>query len=101
MARFANEFGECNITTVPGCSTLCISHGVQVFPQFRGKGHGKRNMALRLARMKAMGYSHVLCTVRKDNEIEVGMLLNNNWKFLYSFDNPKTSNRVMLWIKEL
>jgi RimJ/RimL family protein N-acetyltransferase len=99
--RFANEFGACEITTLPGSPQVAVSHAVFIFPEHRGKGHGAKNHNLRLKRLKQMGYNYVICTVANANEAEKHILKTNGWNELASFDSSQTIHKVHLYGREL
>jgi GNAT superfamily N-acetyltransferase len=85
MALVLNQYGRSYYSEFPfneedACeSSIIISHGVEIYPQFRGQGHGSRLHAERLEEFRSNGYALVLCTVRRDNEPQLAILRKNGW----------------------
>lgn len=99
--RFANEFGVCEIDTLPGSPQVAVSHAVFIYPESRGTGKGSLNHLLRLKRLKEMGYNYVLATMRVGNAREEAILLKNEWRKLDEFTSSATGNKVILWGKTI
>ena len=99
--RFSNEYGFCEINSIPGCTQLAISNHAFIHPEHRGKGHGDRNHKLRLERAKQMGYDAIMCTVRKDNAPQKAILRGNAWLMVFEFHNKETGHDVEVWMKRL
>ena len=95
--RFANEFGACEVTTLPGCPQVAVSHSVFVRPEHRGKGHGSGNHLARLKRYKELHYDCVICTVAATNVREQAILKKNGWKCLSEFHSTNTGHGVQIW----
>lgn len=91
MANQQVKLNYCGVTSViehfpaVACS-LGIFHSVVVPWSARGKGLGTRAHEHRLKVAKAQGFKYVLCSVRKDNEIQRKILAKFNWKELDSTD---------------
>lgn len=97
--RFANEFGVCEIDTLPGSPQVAVSHAVFIYPEHRGTGKGSLNHILRLKRLKEMGYNYVLATMRAGNAAEEAILMKNGWTVLDRFVSSATQHIVILWGK--
>lgn len=97
MTHFSNEYGECDISPMPGCGRIAISNAVQIFPEYRGKGHGRENHKLRIDRMKSMGYQVAIATVVSTNLAEKRILEHENWTKVFEFVSAKTGNTVEFW----
>lgn len=97
MSRYSNEYGACEIDSLPGSPQVAVSHAVFIQPEFRGKGIGNQNHRLRLRRLKEMHYDCVICTVRGDNDKEKRNLSDNGWHFLMRFQSSNTNHQVELW----
>lgn len=99
--RFANEYGFCELNTLPGCSQVCVSNNAFVYEAFRGKGLGSKNHKLRLKRMKELGYDAAIATVVKGNVREEKILMANGWREVFEFKSKVTGNYVGLWTRTL
>lgn len=93
--------GRFDLTPIPGCSVVAISHHLSIDPEHRGKGLGKRAQQERLAMARSMGLQLLLATVVEGNKPQERILEGSGWKRVSHFDNPKTGNRVVLWSKNL
>lgn len=85
------------LTDLPGCSQIAVSHNVFVPTGERGKGKGKRAHVQRLAYIEDLGYDYTLCTVSSDNRAEIRILEENLWTCLDSFRSTKTGHLVYLY----
>lgn len=94
-----NVIGE--VDTLPGCSQVCVSHGVFVPVGLRGEGLGREAHAARLNNMRALGYDYGLCTVRSDNVPQLAIMDKANWVWLSSFHSSKTDADVRLYGRRL
>lgn len=99
--RFSNEYGSCEISDLPGCDQIAVSHSAFILPELRHKGYGSYNHLARLHRMHDMHYDLALCTTRADNLPQIRILAKNGWKRLYSFNSKKTGSHVILWVRDL
>lgn len=99
--RFANEFGSCQVTSLPGSPQVAVSHGVFVLPQFRRKGYGDANHKARLKRMKEMHFDYVVCTVDETNGAEMKNLTDNGWDPLDKFVSSVTGHTIFLMGRHL
>lgn len=99
--RYANEYGVCKLTELPGCSQIVVSNNAFIRPQHRGQGKGFANHLLRLERAEKLGYDVIMCTVVSTNVPEIRILEKAKWEKLFEFKSSKTENMVQLWIKRL
>lgn len=63
-----------------------ISHSVQVPHDKRGQGLGKEAHEHRLKFARHVGFKYLVCTVRKDNEVQHKIMAKFGWKKLDSTD---------------
>lgn len=88
--------GRFKLTLMPGNRRVLISSGVVVNEGDRGKGYGKKMLAMREEIAKYAGINLLLATVREDNAREIHILETNGWKRL-----NKRDTGVCLWGKEI
>lgn len=93
--------GEYQLDSMPGCSRICISHGLQIWPQYRGKGYATIAHQNRLKQAIELGYDVILATIVEGNKPQEHLLQKFGWKQITFFDNLKTQHRVYLWEKNL
>ena len=84
-----------------GCCGICVSTGVYVHNEYRNKGVNTILNNFRIDIAKELGYGLLLCTDVSNNTAEVKTLDKNGWKHIYNFENPRTSNKINISIKEL
>jgi len=102
MPKYNNEYGEVEFTQMAGCSAVVISHAMQIYPQWRGKGKSRENLRLRMIRAKNSGYALMIATVRADNAAEIKILsTTKGWSPVFNFKNPKTGSDLVLWVCDL
>ncbi len=97
----ATQIGHYQLDPFPGCSKIGISHGLEIYPQFRNKGYGKKAHAERLAEAKRLGYEVLLCTINSANVAQVKILKHYGWRITREFWNPKTDHKVTMYYKHL
>lgn len=86
------------LTTLPGCSQICVSHGVFLPPSERGRGKGKTaNKRRQNIVFNDLGYDVLMCTVDEANKPQINILQNNGWKKSFSFVSRKTGNSVAVY----
>lgn len=93
--------GESKLTTMPGCRTIGISHGLVIYRKYRGMGIGSTIHQKRLALARSLGYSILVCTSRADNKPQSKILNFFLWTATFRFINPRTGHAVYLWYKTL
>lgn len=89
------------ITSLPGCSQIAVSHSVFVPVKSRGTGLGKAAHSKRLKVIKDLGYDVAICTVDLSNIAQVKILQANGWKCAFMFNSSKTSNDVGIFVKKV
>ncbi len=99
MTRFSHGPIHGEITTMPGCTQVAISHGV--FSRERGSGQAVEANQKRCAAMLGMGYDYALCTVDAANVVQTRILEKNGWKYLSAFKSTKTGHTVNLYGRSL
>lgn len=97
MRQNINGFvGE--ITTLPGCSQVGVSHSVFALPDVRGKRFGSAtNRHRQETAFGYLAYDYMLCTVESTNLVQKNILTQNGWMFLDQFISRKTGHTVELW----
>ena len=93
--RYGTLHGSFQLTDLPGCSQVCVSHGA--FVRERGKGHGSIDHKQHLKLAKQLGYNYILCTVEVSNDVQRLILRKNRWRFITEFYSNKTQHYVELW----
>ena len=87
------------ITTMPGCTQIGISHAVYSINP--GSGKGALANGARCEAMHGMGYDYALCTVDVQNEAQLKILRQNGWRCLDTFRSRKTGHHVAVYGKDL
>ena len=101
MPRIVTKRSVREVSTMPGSPRVAISHGVVMFPEFRGQGHGKEECAMATARTCELGYDYILCTVTSDNEAQLSIMRGNGWNALDRFVSTSSGNTVLIFGKKL
>lgn len=89
------------LSTLPGCTQVVVSHGVFVNPAFRKQGWGQEALNAREELMREKGYNYALCTVESTNGAQIHILTKFRWKELDRFISSKTGHEVILFGKRL
>ncbi len=97
--RFNHNGVLSNIEALPGCSQIAVFHSVFVPLGQRHNGLGKTAHKMRLESAKDLGYDVALCTVDLENEAQISILEENNWKQLTYFTSSKTGHKVGIFAK--
>lgn len=92
-------YGE--LTTFPGCATVCVSHAVYLPAAQRGKGKGTSANAERCLAAKELGYEYIVCTVKSTNTCQIRVLEKNYWTKLGAFDSERSDDVLQIWGKPL
>jgi predicted GNAT superfamily acetyltransferase len=95
--RHGDENGAYELTPLPGCGQVVVSHASFIYEEKRGKGAGKAAHARRLSVIEKLGYDFALCTVVKGNEAQERILAGAGWKELASFKSSYTKNTVLIY----
>lgn len=89
------------LSTLPGCTQIAVSHGVFVPPENRGKGLGTWANTERTRVAHDLGYDYILCTVDSANVAQCKVMQKNGWVVLSTFKSRKTSHWVLLYGRSL
>jgi hypothetical protein len=90
------QFGEFELTIMPGNRRVLISQHSLIYPEHRDKGYGKKYLEMREEIARASQCNLLLATVRGDNAVEIHLLKSHGWIAYNSRDTG-----VSLWGKEL
>ena len=93
--------GHYTLEKFPGCSAICISHHLEIAPEWRGKGIGTRSHKERLEQALAMGFKVVMATTVKDNIAQEKILSHSGWRRIREFYNSKSGHTVVLWFNPI
>lgn len=98
--KFCGVYGE--ITSLPGCAQVGVSHGVYIPVDKRGNGAGTEANRRRVTSMKVdYGYDYALCTADLNNTAQVAVLTKTGWKQLDTFLSSNTGHTVGLFGRKL
>ena len=90
-----------NLQQLPGCCGVCLSTDARVELAFQAKGIGKCLNKARIRMAQLQGYGSIQCTVLSDNKPQLKILVDNGWECINTFTNPKTKNKINLFVKNL
>lgn len=93
--------GSYELTPMPGCSAVGVSHGLFIDPEWRRKGIGSDAMLERFTKAKELGFQCLICTTKVESVAQYKILTKTGWKLVRQFTNPKTGNEVRFWLKHL
>src|SRR5258708_22355432 len=93
--------GSYEIDPMPGCPRVGISHGLVIYPEFRGKGNGTKAMEERIENARKLGYDVLIATVICGNIQEEKILRNFGWKEVTIFLNHTPMHDSTLWYKNI
>lgn len=99
--RFATKFSSRELTPLPGCSQVVVSHGAFMLQEHRSKGLALPEHLLALEKAKELNYDYALCTVREDNTPQHKVLEKAGWKLFDTFKSSYTGGIVRLYGKQL
>lgn len=88
------------VTPLPGCADIAVSHAVYCH-NGSGGGGGREAMQQRLLQLKELGYSAVMCTVNAENARQLHILEKEGWTIGLDIHNKRTKNRIRLCYREL
>ena len=95
---FNGVIGE--ITSLPGCSQIAVSHSVFLPLSQRGKDLAiPANKERQSFCFNEMLYDYMLCTINTDNKAQKRVLEKTGWRKLDSFVSRKTQHLVEIWGK--
>lgn len=93
-----NDFAW-NITSMPGCAPLLISHNAWVNPEKRGFGIGQQQHDRRIEEARKRGAKCMMCTIRSDNKAQRHILPKHGWKMIHQF--PRDDYFIQIWVIDL
>jgi RimJ/RimL family protein N-acetyltransferase len=99
--RYATPNGSYQLSELPGCSQVVVSHGAWVLPHLRNKGIGSSEHEARLAKMQEMNFDVGLCTVDAANVPQIAILKKYHWQCVFEFPSSKTGNTVQIWVNSV
>lgn len=88
------------VTPLPGCPDIAVSHGLYCH-NGPGSGAGHKAAQERMLQIKELGYSAVLCTVVVDNHAQIKILTKAGYHIGKSVYNRRTKNHIVVCYKEL
>lgn len=98
--NFDGVFGE--ITTLPGCSQVAVSHAVYTPKYRRGKGFGTAALIKRIAYARdELGYNFMICTVRLENTAEIKVLAGQGFFRLSKFLSSNSGEEIGIFGRPL
>ena len=92
------EFG---MTMLDGCCGVVVSHHVKVAQRYCAKGLGQLLLDIRQRAILRAGYTVMMATSINDNFVENHLLEKNGFKPMNDFVNNRTTNKVIMWQKNL
>lgn len=94
VAKYTGE-----VTPMPGCPDLAVSHAV--YHMEGNSGFGKRANRQRCLQLARLGYSAVICTVEAGNGKQLTILREEGWHESPPFRNRRTGHDVIVFMKGL
>lgn len=85
----------------PSCCAFCVSTQAYVAPKFRGNGINTLASSLRQSIAANAGYSAIICTDVESNQAERHTLKTAGFSDIYTIDNKRTGNTVIISVKKL
>jgi hypothetical protein len=89
------------LSVLPGCGGVLVSHNSWVGYLERGKGIGNLMQDMKLWVAKRLEVGKMIATVVHGNGAEQQLLHKHGWTHGQPFWNPHTNNRVVEWEKIL
>lgn len=80
------------------CSGIIIHSDVFISKMYLNKGIGTTINSFCIDFCKYYGYGVIQATDKDMNEYQKKIFHKNGWKFIESFINPKTLNRINIWM---
>lgn len=89
------------LTSLPGCAQVVVSHNVFIPEPERDTGLGTTAGKERIKLCQELGYNLMLCTCRSTNRAQQSVLLKCGWTQLTEFHSDYTDRNIQLWSKHL
>lgn len=94
-------YGVFELTTLPGCSQVVVSHDMYLSTKHRGKGLAKEFAEHRYHCARYQNYDAMICTVDTANIPQIKTLEATGWQFANRFVSSKTGHTVAIYTKVL
>lgn len=87
--KYPSVVGAFSLSIFPDSWDIIISHDLYLREEFKNLGIGTILMELKFEIMKlnVENLNHILCIVRKDNDVELHMMEKFDWKKIYEMEN--------------
>lgn len=95
------KYGTFSLTDFPGNGGLVVSHSLYLTENTRGNGVAKLLQRYKEDIARAYGFSGMVCTTMKDNNIENHILETHGWKKVNKFINRRTGHHCIEWYKDI
>ena len=92
------------LSFMPGCKGVLISHASWVHEQCRRRGIGRALLNVKEAIAKDMQISMMMATVRDDNDAQKYLFAtakNGFWRVIDQFINKRTASNIVIYHREL
>lgn len=90
------------LSFMPGCKGVIISHASEVTERYRRRGIATRLDAIKEQFARELGAGFMLATVRSDNKAQTDLFNGGmKWCVLDYFGNPRTDANIILFKKRL
>lgn len=93
--------GHFRLTPMPGCCGIVVSHGAFLNPNSRHSGLSQPFRDIKEKVAKHYGYSLMIATNDLSNIAGTVSMVRSNYKFVHSFTNSRTKNRIGVGIKDI
>ncbi len=80
------------------CSGIIVNSDVFISKTYLNKGLGSLINSFCIDFCKYYGYGVIQATDKDMNEYQKKIFIKNNWKLMSDFINPKTLNRINIWM---
>lgn len=101
MMRFATEYSARELTPLPGCSQVVVSHGAFMLQEHRNKGYATSEHLIAMRQMRILNYDYALCTVREDNSPQHKILDKAGWRLFDRFTSQYSGGLVRIYGRTL
>lgn len=89
-----NVISSFDLSELPHCCGILVSHGAHVYYPHQNKGIGTLLQKFRIDLAKRLGYTIMLCTDVKSNKYQRKILEKHGWKDVLEFQNSRSGNTV-------
>lgn len=98
--KFVNV-GRFGLVEMPGCCGVVVFFHAAVAQEFQKRGLGSLFLEVRERAAILAGYTMAQATVIKYNKAERSIMERASWKEVFSFDNKRTGNALLAFVKQL